>query len=72
MVEKKNLAPDVADLIGEYVQLRGAVELVDQLEKDHRLTTQPDAVKGLEEMKLLLQFCNVLGISDRVRYYDQA
>ena len=67
MVEKKKLSDDVADLIGEYVQLRGTVELVNQLEKDPRLASQPDAKMGLEEMRVLLQFCRMLGIIDRVR-----
>lgn len=54
-------------MIGEYVKMHGRVELLDQLEKDQRLVSQPDAKAGLEEMRLLLHFCSMLGITDRVR-----
>ena len=67
MVGEKGLPEDVADLIGEYVKMNGGAELLDQLQKDPRLSSQPDAKAGLEEMRLLLHFCSVMGIIDKVK-----
>ena len=66
MVGEKGLPCDVADLIGEYVKMSGGAELLDRLQQDQRLLSQPDAKAGLEDMRLLLHFCSVLGITDKV------
>ena len=67
MVGEKGLPGDVADLIGEYVKMNGGAELLDKLQQDQRLSSQPDAKTGLEEMRLLLHFCSVMGITDKVK-----
>ena len=46
--------------------LLGDISLVEQLEKDAVLTAHKDAVKGLEAMKVLLEYCAVLDIKDKV------
>lgn len=46
--------------------LLGDISLVGQLEKDAVLMAQGDAVKGLEAMKLLLGYCAILDIKDKV------
>ena len=44
----------------------GDISLVGQLEKDAVLTAHKDAVKGLEAMKLLLEYCAIFDIKDKV------
>ena len=66
-MDEKGLPGDVADVIGEYVKMNGGAELLDQLQQDQRLSSQPDAKTGLEEMRLLMHFCSVMGITDRVK-----
>ncbi|CAD7089790.1 unnamed protein product [Hermetia illucens] len=68
MIEEKGLNDAAADLIGTYVQLSGGTDLVDKLLQDDRLKSVKSAVKGLEEMKLLLQYCKVLGVEKNVLF----
>ena len=67
MVEEKGLPSAVADCIGHYVQLSGRVELLDKLTSDPKLMSVKDAAVGLEQMKLLLNYCQLLGVLERVR-----
>ena len=67
MVEEKGLSIDVANRIGEYVKLHGGKDLVDKLEQDTHLCSQPLFQAGLNDLKVLLQYCEVMGISDKVR-----
>ena len=46
--------------------LLGDISLVRELEKDPVLTAHKDAVKGLEAMKLLLEYCAIFDIKDKV------
>merc|ERR1712127_29721 len=56
-----------ADRIGEYVRMSGGLELVDRLlETD--LASSKIAKQGLEEMKLLLKYCDIYGCGDRVSF----
>ncbi|KAK4886595.1 hypothetical protein RN001_002866 [Aquatica leii] len=66
MVSEKHLAEDVADKIGQYVQMNGKLELVEKLLSDTNLTKIPAAVEGLEAMKLLLDYCDLYGVKDKV------
>ena len=66
MVEEKGLDTAVADSIGEYVKLSGSKELVERLSADARLTAVKDSVVGLEQMKLLLDYCQLFGSLDMV------
>lgn len=68
MIEEKGLTEDAADQIGEYVQLNGREDLVEKLLKDPKLTKSKSAVAGLEAMKLLLHYCDIYGVSDRVSF----
>ena len=68
MTEEKGLTEDVADKIGHYVMLRGSTDLIDQLTSDQTLTAVKDAKIGLDEMKILLRYCDFFGILDKVRY----
>jgi len=68
MVEEKGLAPEVADLIGEYVKLNGGMDLIAQLKGDERLMKNKDAKEGIEEMATLLQYCDLYGLTGRVSF----
>lgn len=68
MVEEKGLAEDVADQIGEYVKLHGKSELVDKLLADDKLSKNKSAVEGLEAIRLLLKYCDLFHITDRVLF----
>ena len=44
----------------------GHRELIDRLAKDERLSQSKAAVSGLEDMRLLFKYCDLLGILDKV------
>ena len=67
-MEEKGLEEAAADRIGEYVKLNGRLELLERLTSDERLTAVPSSVAGLEDMKLLLQYCKLFGVLDKVWY----
>ena len=66
MVEEKGLDESVAEVIGEYVKLNGRFELLEKLMSDQRLAGVPSAVAGLGDMKLLLQYCELFGVLEKV------
>ena len=66
MVEEKGLQEEVANVIGEYVKLHGGFELVEKLASDARLVAVENAVAGLQDMRLLLQYCDNFGVLDKV------
>lgn len=92
MIDQKGLSESSADLIGQYVRLKGlclvlrssvlegqanciiillnvgGVELIDTLAKDEKLSKNKAAMQGLEDMRLLLRYCDLYGISDRVLF----
>jgi len=67
MVEEKNLSEEAADKIGQYVRMKGAVELVDELMKTD-LGKSKDAKAGLEGIRVFLKYCDLLGCSDVVSF----
>ena len=72
MVVDKGLEEDVADRIGEYVQPDGErtienKELLDKLFTDQKLMAVESAKLGLEEMKLLLQYCENFGVLNKAK-----
>lgn len=66
MVGEKGLEPSVADKIGEYVKLKGGMELVELLTADEALSNNKSAKAGLDDMKLLLQYVDLFAIADKV------
>ncbi|XP_059614784.1 histidine--tRNA ligase isoform X1 [Phlebotomus argentipes] len=68
MMEEKGLDEQTADQIGEYVQLSGGLDLVEKLQKDAKLMATKSAVTGLEQMKKLLKYCEVLGLCNEIRF----
>ncbi|XP_072400327.1 histidine--tRNA ligase, cytoplasmic [Diabrotica undecimpunctata] len=68
MVEEKNLSPESADKIGEYVRLNGKVDLVEKLQQNEVLGKNKSAQEGLEAMKLLLNYCDLYNTSDKILF----
>uniref|UniRef100_A0A182QC12 histidine--tRNA ligase n=1 Tax=Anopheles farauti TaxID=69004 RepID=A0A182QC12_9DIPT len=68
MIEEKGLAEATVDRIGEYVTLHGGPELVDRLAADEQLSRIPSALEGLADMRLLLEYCAIFRVADRVSF----
>lgn len=68
MIDEKGLDAPIADRIGEYVQLSGGEELVDKLAGDENLSKIKTAMEGIEDMRLLLRFCQIFGVKDKVSF----
>ena len=66
MVGEKGLEPSVADKIGEYVKLRGGMELVESLTADEVLSKNKSAKAALADMRLLLRYVELFDIKDKV------
>lgn len=65
MVDEKGISPEAADQIGEYVMLRGGMELVERLKADPKLMAVKDAQEGVEGMALMLRYCELFGVQDK-------
>jgi histidyl-tRNA synthetase len=61
---QKGITEDVADRIGEYVKLNGKKELCDILANDEKLFENPNAKKGIEDMKLLLKYLELFEVEN--------
>ncbi|XP_045763859.1 histidine--tRNA ligase, cytoplasmic isoform X1 [Maniola jurtina] len=68
MINEKGVQPEAADRIGEYVRLNGGTELADKLLQDEKLSKSKSAVEGLEGIKLLLHYCELFGIKDKILF----
>ena len=68
MVEDKGLQESVADKIGEYVKFKGSKDLLTKLNADVTLTANSDARKGLDGMELLLHYCELFKVLDKVLF----
>uniref|UniRef100_A0A6J0U738 histidine--tRNA ligase n=1 Tax=Pogona vitticeps TaxID=103695 RepID=A0A6J0U738_9SAUR len=66
MVNEKGVCPEVADHIGEYVQLCGGVPLIEKLVQDPKLSQNKQAMEGLEDMKLLFEYLTLFDILDKI------
>ncbi len=65
MVDEKGILPEVADQIGQYVTLHGGSELVEKLKADPKLAGIQEAQDGIEEMGLMLRYCELFGVIDK-------
>lgn len=66
MTEEKGLSGSIADKIGQYVQQLGQVDLIEKLMHDEYINKFPSTLQGLNELKLLLKYCNLIGIQNDV------
>lgn len=62
MTIEKGLDGNVADLIGEYVQLSGREDLIEKLKNDERLKDSVLFQAGLTDLTLLFEYCKSLGV----------
>lgn len=67
MIDEKNLDPTIADAIGEFVRMNGGEELVDKLESSSLIESN-NAKEGLESMRLLLKYCDLMGCIRNVSF----
>ncbi|XP_040538754.1 histidine--tRNA ligase, cytoplasmic [Gallus gallus] len=68
MVGEKGLSPEAADRIGEYVQLHGGMDLIEQLLQDPKLSQNKLAKEGLGDMKLLFEYLTLFGITGKISF----
>ncbi|EFN84523.1 Histidyl-tRNA synthetase, cytoplasmic [Harpegnathos saltator] len=68
MIEEKGLDEHIADKVGKYVSQSGGMELITELKKDKDLMKQSSAVQGLDSMELLLKYCSIYKILDKVKF----
>ncbi|NXE84212.1 SYHC protein, partial [Cochlearius cochlearius] len=68
MVGEKGLSPEAADHIGEYVQLRGGLDLIERLLQDPKLSQNKLAKEGLGDMKLLFEYLTLFGIAGKISF----
>ncbi|VDN09625.1 unnamed protein product [Dibothriocephalus latus] len=67
LIEEKGLPESVVELIGEYTQISGGMDVLDRLASDERLANNKTIQDTLPEMRTLLEYCQALGIMDRLR-----
>lgn len=67
MTDEKGLDEAAANRIGEFVRMSGGLELIEELLKG-KLAESKIAKQGLEEMKLLLNYCNLYGCGEAVSF----
>ncbi|XP_068815902.1 histidine--tRNA ligase, cytoplasmic isoform X1 [Struthio camelus] len=68
MLGEKGLSPEAANRIGEYVQLHGGLELIEQLLQDPKLSQNQLAKEGLGDMKLLFEYLTLFGITGKISF----
>lgn len=66
MTQEKGLSEVIADKIGIYVQQHGHKELVEKFMQDDVLKKSKAAVEGLAAIKLLLSYCDIYELTDKV------
>merc|ERR1719153_1926700 len=67
MCEEKGLSEEAADRIGEYVKMSGGQDLVDKL-LTTKLAESASAKAGLEDMRLLLNYCALYTCAEVVSF----
>lgn len=66
MIDEKGLDETTADKIGEYVRLNGGIDLIERLLNDENLSRIPLVISSLASLKLLLEYCNLLGVTNNI------
>ena len=69
MVSEKGLSEEVADKIGNFVKLKGSIDLIDKIVSEGgELALNPKSRKGLDDLKLLFEHCSILGIDSLISF----
>lgn len=66
MTEEKGLEGDIADRIWEFVQKKGARDVLNDLMSDDRLKENKSMTKGIEEINLLFSYLDAFDVLDRM------
>ncbi|OLL22725.1 Histidine--tRNA ligase, mitochondrial [Neolecta irregularis DAH-3] len=68
MILEKGLDPLVADKIASYVKLKGGHDLLEILERDPAITSNPSASAALKDLGLLFNYLAALSILDKISF----
>ncbi|XP_053284927.1 histidine--tRNA ligase isoform X1 [Pleuronectes platessa] len=66
MVNEKGLSEEVADQIGEYVSMKGGMDLAERLLQDQKMCKSKQACAGLSDIKLLFSYLQLFQVTDKV------
>jgi histidyl-tRNA synthetase len=66
LIEEKGIDAKIADAIGEYAKLSGGSELIAKLKADDKLIANKDALEALEDLDLLLKYCSIFNLNEKV------
>ncbi|RWS15807.1 histidine--tRNA ligase: cytoplasmic-like isoform X1 [Dinothrombium tinctorium] len=67
MCEDKGLNESIADRLGQYVKLNGSLQMVEELLSSD-LSKNAKMREGLEEVKLLFNYCRAMGINNVIKF----
>ncbi|XP_058117362.1 histidine--tRNA ligase, cytoplasmic-like [Anopheles ziemanni] len=68
MIDEKGLDERTVEEIGCYVSESGGIDLVDRLSSDVQLTVNEGAMQALTDIRLLLQYCAIFKVSERISF----
>lgn len=68
MVGEKGLPPEAADRIGEYVQMNGGLEMIEQMLQDPLLSQNKLSLDGLNDMKTLFEYLALYGVTSQISF----
>lgn len=67
MIDEKGLDESVADAIGKYIAINGRpTEVIEKLKADAAIMNNSSAKTGVENMELLVKYCNLFNIDEKV------
>ncbi|XP_062249735.1 histidine--tRNA ligase isoform X2 [Platichthys flesus] len=66
MVNEKGLSEEVADQIGEYVSMKGGMDLAERLLQDQKMCKSKQACAGLSDIRLLFSYLQLFQVTDKV------
>ncbi|KAL4941057.1 hypothetical protein BDV06DRAFT_8097 [Aspergillus oleicola] len=67
-MEEKGLAPEVADKVGKYVELKGGRDVLEAIKADELLSANEHVKKGVEDMELLFKYLEAFDVLDKVSF----
>lgn len=69
MVDEKGLAEEVAERIGQYVNLKGSMKnMLERIKSDAELCSNSDVVAGLNDLTLLSSYLEAMNVQDDVSF----
>ncbi|XP_073505739.1 histidine--tRNA ligase, cytoplasmic-like isoform X2 [Phyllobates terribilis] len=68
MIEEKDLSPETADRVGEYIRLNGGLAILEKLWNDPLISSNTIAMEALSDLKLLQRYLEIFGVADKVSF----